>query len=89
MSGIIKGWREMIDKGYKLPTRSYLRPTVQYINALGGGVLLDVFDENEIKKITVDYITFLYEGKESIVTEEENDDDFYGEEDSIEDSELY
>ena len=48
----------MIDKGYKLPTRSYLRPTVQYINALGGGVLLDVFDENEIKKITVDYITF-------------------------------
>ena len=54
MSGIIKGWREMIDKGYKLPTRSYLRPTVQYINALGGGVLLDVFDENEIKKITVD-----------------------------------
>ena len=89
VSGIIKGWREMIDKGYKLPTRSYLRPTVQYINALGGGVLLDVFDENEIKKITVDYITFLYEGKESIVTEEENDDDFYGEEDSIEDSELY
>lgn len=59
VSGIIKGWREMIDKGYKLPTRSYLRPTVQYINALGGGVLLDVFDENEIKKITVDYITFL------------------------------
>ena len=52
-------------------------------------MLLDVFDENEIKKITVDYITFLYEGKESIVTEEENDDDFYGEEDSIEDSELY
>ena len=89
VSGIIKGWREMIDKGYKLPTRSYLRPTVQYINALGGGVLLDVFDENEIKKITVDYITFLYEGKDLIVTEEENDDDFYGEEDRIEDSELY
>lgn len=57
VSGIIKGWREMINKGYKLSTRGYLRPTLQYINALGG-VLLDVFDEVEIKKITVDYIIF-------------------------------
>ena len=51
VSGFIKGWKEMLDKGYKLPTRSYLRPTLQYINALGGGVLLDVFDEKEIKKL--------------------------------------
>lgn len=71
ISGLIKGWKEMLDKGYKLPTRSYLRPTLQYINALGGGVLLDVFDEKEIKKITVDYITALYEGKDSGVVNDE------------------
>lgn len=70
VSGIIKGWKEMIDKGYKLPTRNYLRPTLQYINALGGGILLDMFDENEIQKITVDYITFLYEGKDSVVIDD-------------------
>lgn len=64
----------MVDKGYKLPTRTYLRPTLQYINALGGGVLLDMFNEDEIKKLTVDYITMLYEGKDSVVIDEENEE---------------
>lgn len=74
VSEIIKGWKEMVDKGYKLPTRTYLRPTLQYINALGGGVLLDMFNEDEIKKLTVDYITMLYEGKDSVVIDEENEE---------------
>ena len=78
VSGIINGWREMKDKGYKLSTRGYLRPTLQYINALGGVVLLDIFNEDEIKKITVDYIALLYEGKNSMVLEDE-EDDFYEE----------
>lgn len=64
----------MVDKGYKLPTRTYLRPTLQYINALGGGVLLDMFNEDEIKKLTFDYITMLYEGKDSVVIDEENEE---------------
>ncbi len=83
VSGIIKGWKEMIDKGYKLPTRNYLRPTLQYINALGGGVLLDMFDEDEIRKIMVDYITVLYEGKDSAVVSEEANEDDYEEDDVI------
>ena len=81
VSGIIKGWKDMLDKGYKLPTRNYLRPTLQYINALGGGILLDMFDENEIRKITVDYITMLYEGNGFVVTDESEDD--YDEEDAV------
>ena len=64
----------MVDKGYKLPTRTYLRPTLQYINALGGGVLLDMFNEDEIKKLTFDYITMRYEGKDSVVIDEENEE---------------
>ena len=64
----------MVDKGYKLPTRTYLRPTLQYINVLGGGVLLDMFNEDEIKKLTVDYITMLYEGKDLVVIDEENEE---------------
>lgn len=67
ISGIIKGWKELIDRGYKLPTRKYLRPTLQHINALGGGVLLDIYNEEEIRKIMVDYVTMLYEGKDIVV----------------------
>lgn len=72
VSGIIMGWKEMINKYGKLPTRTYLRPTLQYINALGGGVLLDMFGEDEIRKLVVDYITMLYEGKDSVIINEES-----------------
>ena len=40
--------------------------------------VLDIFNEDEIKKITVDYIALLYEGKNSMVLEDE-EDDFYEE----------
>lgn len=82
LSGIIRGWKDMVDKGYRLPTKSYLRPTLKYINALGGGVLLDMFDEEEIRKITVDYITLLYAGKESSIGDDETDE--YEEDDNTE-----
>lgn len=71
ISGIVKGWKELKDRGYKLPTRTYLRPTLQHINALGGGVLLDIYTEKEIKKIMVDYVTMLYEGKNTLVMEDD------------------
>ena len=80
LSGIIKGWKELNDKGYKLPTRTYLRPTMQYINALGGGVLLDIYTEEEIKKIMVDYIKLLYEGKGTGVVNENDIESDYDEE---------
>ena len=83
LAGIIKGWKEATDRGYKLSTRSYLRPTLQYINALGGGVLLDMFNEEEIKKLTVDYITLLYEGKDSVVIDDGNDE-YDNDEDNME-----
>jgi len=72
VTGIINAWKEITDKYGKLPTRSYLRRAIQYLNALGGGVLLDVYNENEIKKIMTDYMTMLYENKESIVSSDPN-----------------
>ncbi|MCR5684528.1 MAG: hypothetical protein K6G81_03790 [Lachnospiraceae bacterium] len=49
VSVIIRGWRESVDRYGSLPTRTYLRLTLQYINALGGGVLLDMFESEEIE----------------------------------------
>ena len=70
VAGIIKGWKDLIDKGYKLTTRTHLRPTLQYINALGGGILLDMLSEDDIKKIMIDYVLWLYEGKDTVVVNE-------------------
>ena len=33
-----------------------------------------MFNEDEIKKLTVDYITMLYEGKDLVVIDEENEE---------------
>lgn len=81
VSGIIRGWREMVDKYGSLPTRTYLRPTLQYINALGGGVLLDMYESEEIEKITTDFITMLYEGQDSVMAEDKSSE---GDEDDTE-----
>ena len=86
ISGIIKGRKDMSDKYGKLPTRIYLRPTLQYLNALGGGVLLDMFEEDEIRKIVVDNITMIYEGKDSVLIED--DDMNESEEDEVFDAEI-
>lgn len=60
IKGICKAWKIFSDRGIKLSVREYFRPALQYLNALGGGVLLDVFTDEEIKDIFFDYIQQLY-----------------------------
>ncbi len=79
--GICKAWRIFSDRGIKLLTRDYFRPALQYMNALGGGILLDVLSEEEIEDIFFNFIYQLYskdEPKAVIIEEyaEENDDEF-------------
>lgn len=63
--GICMGWKMFSDRGIKLATREYFRPAVQYVNALGGGILLDLLTENEIRDIFVEYISQLYNKDEN------------------------
>lgn len=72
LSGIIKGWRELLDQGYNLSARDYLRPALKHINALGGGILLDVYSEEEIKKIMIDYVKNLYRVKMKLLAKNKN-----------------
>ena len=88
IKGICKAWKVFSDRGIKLAEREYFRPALQYLNALGGGILLDVFTDEEIKDIFLDYIQQLY-SKESpnamIILDDEEVDI---ESDEIEDEEL-
>jgi len=60
-----------------LSEREVLRPTMQYLNAVGGAILLDALPGEEITKITVDKINDLLKGRESILAIlEESVDDF-------------
>ena len=73
ITGICSAWKIFRDKGVKLSVREYLRPTLQYLNVVGGGVLLDIYSSDEIKKMVIDYITLLMSGgQSSIVINSEN-----------------
>ena len=60
-----------------LPEKEVLRPTMQYLNAVGGALLLDALPEKEITKLTVDKINSLLSGKDSVlgVFDEDEDED--------------
>ena len=79
--GICKAWKIFRDIGIKLPVREYFRPALQYFNALGGGILLDVLSEEEVKDIFFEYLQQLYNDRENIAlvsistdTDETDDD---------------
>ena len=59
-----------------LPVREVFRPTLQYINAVGGVTLLDAFTTEEIRDMTIEKINGLLTGKGSALTvyDEEDDD---------------
>lgn len=54
------GWKMFSDRGIKLTVKEYFRPAVQYMNALGGGILLDMLDTEEIRDVFVEYISQIY-----------------------------
>lgn len=86
IKGICKGWKIFTDRGIKLTTREYFRPALQYMNALGGGILLDMLDADEIRDVFVDYILQLY-NKDKEESAFANADDSYDDIDDEEDIE--
>lgn len=74
--GICQAWKLFSDNGVKLTVREYMRPALQYLNALGGGILLDALTSEEIKDIFFEYVNKLRTGEVSLgeSDEEYNDD---------------
>lgn len=80
ISGICKAWKLLAGKGIKLTVKEHFRPTLQYFNAIGGGMLLDILSEEEISDLFFDYALQLYSGKEPsavIISENGNDEEVY------------
>lgn len=77
VKGICKGWKMFSDKGIKLSVPDYFRPALQNLNALGGGILLDVLSDEEIKEIFFDCVYHLYikdRPNEMVYAPEDGDD---------------
>ncbi|MBQ8540807.1 MAG: hypothetical protein IJ435_04950 [Clostridia bacterium] len=63
VEGICNALKLYDERGIALTVKDHIRPTMQYLNALGGGLLLDAYTKEEIEDIVFDYIEQLYSGK--------------------------
>lgn len=76
LRGIINALKVFYEKNIIISEREVLRPTMQYLNAIGGALLLDALPREEITKLTVNKIKSLLERSFSalkVLNEEEGD----------------
>lgn len=62
LNGIVKALKNFKDENTQLSFRDHIRPLLQLLNAVGGGVVLDCLDEDEIADILIDNIYGILQG---------------------------
>jgi len=78
---ILHGISDAIDffrqKNQKITVKDHLRPALQYLNALGGGILLDALTSDEISSIIREWIGRLLKGDVNDFLREDDASDEY------------
>ena len=82
LNGIIECFRHYNEKGVKLSTRTHIRPTLQFLNVIGGGVILDCLSSEEISELMIGNVESIMQGQPSNILL--FDDEFYVDEDNFE-----
>lgn len=70
LDGFCKGLDFFKKRNQKLTTREHMRPTLQYLNALGGAVLLDELSSDDISTIVIENIGRIINGDQADFFEE-------------------
>lgn len=73
LGGIIKGMKYFNDEGIQLVTKDHIRPTLQLLNAIGGTVILDCLDSDEIADIFIDNVQSIIQGDKQGMEYEDTD----------------
>lgn len=78
LSGIVKGIEYFKDEEIQLTHREHIRPSLQLLNAVGGGLILDCLGEDDIAEVIIENIYAIIQGDEQGIvaenSEDENDD---------------
>ena len=67
LNGIIKGFKHFQDEKIKISEINHVRPSLQLLNAIGGGIILDCLDEDEIAEIMIDNIYAILQGDDTSI----------------------
>lgn len=93
LGGIVNGIKYFKDEGVEITLKEHIRPSLQLLNAVGGGLILDCLSEDDIAEIMIENIYAIIQGDEqSIVAEnsdDENGDSVIENSDSTDEDEMY
>ena len=62
LNAVIDALRQFNEEGRRLSVRDHIRPAMSYLNAVGGSVVLDCLEQEEITRILVDAIDAIMQG---------------------------
>lgn len=93
LSGIVNGIKYFKDEGVQITLREHIRPSLQLLNAVGGGLILDCLSEDDIAEIMIENIYAIIQGDEQgIVADNSDDENDYSaieNSDSADEDEMY
>ncbi|PPK44159.1 DUF6339 family protein [Clostridium algidicarnis] len=93
LGGIVNGIKYFKDEGIQITLTEHVRPSLQLLNAVGGGLILDCLSEEDIAEIMIENIYAIIQGDEQgIVAENSYDENDYGaikNSDSADEDEMY
>lgn len=75
MDGILKALLHYEKQGVRIVEREHIRPSMQLLNAIGGGVILDGIDSDEIADIVIRNIDELLSGQKNVLDYSETNDE--------------
>lgn len=75
LKGIIEGMNYFAVNNINFPSGTFLRQTLQYINAVGGATLLDSWSSEEIKELFIEYGKKLVSGQSGMIDSSNVGDD--------------
>lgn len=64
LDGIVEAFKYFKNQDITLLMREHIRPAMQFLNAVGGSVVLDCLSEKEIADLMINYINGIIQGEE-------------------------
>ena len=74
LKGIVEALKNFKEENIKLTLKDHIRPSLQLLNAVGGNVVLDCLDVEDISQIIMDNIYSILQGDDQIIDSDINYD---------------
>lgn len=74
LGGIVNGIKHFKDEGVQITLTEHIRPSLQVLNAVGGGLILDCLNEDDIAQIMIENIYSIIQGHEQGIEQDETSD---------------